>query len=248
MASNSETGHANNVAHATDLLNICKGYGKRYNPAQKELELTVFEPQVKEAEQLQTSLNKSAPSSTTAVARKDKAFDQLDSRVTRALGMFAISKALPGQKRSAETLAKSIRGAGGKKGKPKEAPAEGEETAKDGRSTSRRSMDSMVENFYRLIEVFTESGVYASNEPDLTLASLTAYADELKALSETVVVAERPEADARQLRDLALYTPETGLVDRALAIKRYIRSAFGTSSPEYQAVRRIRFSKPRKKK
>ncbi len=248
MASNSETGHANNVALFTDLLNICKGFGSRYNPAQKELELSIAELQLKEAEQLQTNLNKVSPPYTTAVARKDKAFAPLDSRVTRALGMFTISKALPGQKRSAETLAKSIRGAGGKKGKPKDTPTEGEETAKDGHSTSRRSMDSRIENLYRLIEVFAESGTYATNEPDLTLPSLTTYADELKNLSEAVVVVERPEADARQFRDAALYTPETGLVDRGLAIKRYIRSAFGTNSPEYQAVRGIQFTKLKKKK
>lgn len=244
MASNSEAGHANNVATCTDLFNICKGYGSRYNPAQKELELAQLEPQIKEAERNQSVLNKTSPAYTTAVASKDKAFAPLDSLVTRALGMFTISKALPGQKRSAQTLAKSIKGEGGKKSSAKEAAAE---AASNDRSNSRRSMDSRVENFYRLIDVFTESGVYAANEPDLTLASLTAYANELKDLSEAVVIAEQPENNARQQRNTALYNPQTGLVDKGYAVKRYIRSAFGTKSPEYQLVRHIRFSRPNKK-
>lgn len=247
MPSKSESGHANNVAQFTDLVNICKSLGSRYNPALEELELATVQPLVKQAELLQANLNKAIPPRTTAVARKDKAFAMLDSRVTRALGMFAIGKALPAQKRSAQTIANSIKGQGGKKGKTKEAVAEGAETGDHTRSTSRRSMDSRVESLYRLIEVLAESGTYATNEPDLTLPQLTAYADELKALSEAVVVAERPEADARHLRNTALYTPETGLVDRGLAIKRYLRSAFGHNSPEYLAVKAIKFKKIKKK-
>jgi hypothetical protein len=247
MSSQSEKGHAKNVANFTDLFHISKGFGSRYQPAYKELELAQVEPQLKEAERLQKQLNDVSPSHTTAVARKDKAFELLDSRVTRALGIFAIGAPLDGQMRNAQTIANSIKGQGGKNyGKPK-AGTEGAAAGK-GRSNSQRSMDMRVENLYRLIAVFTDSGTYATNETDLTLPSLTAYANELKNLSEAVVVAETPEADARKLRDAALYTDKSGLVDKGYAIKRYIRSAFGPESAEYRSVKHIKFSKPRKRK
>ena len=40
MASNSETGHAKNVANFEDLISFCNGYGATYNPSKEALTIT----------------------------------------------------------------------------------------------------------------------------------------------------------------------------------------------------------------
>jgi len=39
MASNSETGHAKNVANFEDLISFCQGYGTNYNPSKVSIQL-----------------------------------------------------------------------------------------------------------------------------------------------------------------------------------------------------------------
>ena len=39
MASNSETGHAKNVANFEDLISFCTGYGATYNPSKAAIQL-----------------------------------------------------------------------------------------------------------------------------------------------------------------------------------------------------------------
>jgi len=55
-----------------------------------------------------------------------------------------------------------------------------------------------------------------------------------------------PLSKAIRLRNKLLYAPKTGLVDRALESKNYIKS-FGTKSAEYQQIKGIKFTRPRKK-
>jgi hypothetical protein len=253
MASFSETGHAKNIALFKALLIICKGLGTRYKPAPKRLQLETITPQAEEAETLQAALNKTIAPRTTAVAQKDKAFEGLSKRITRSLSAFKSCKPLPGELQSAQTIAKTIKGENGKKKKGDKTKSEAtepkaEEANQAGkeRSNSRMSEDTRVENLNRLIETFSSSGVYATNEEDITLAALTQYAATLKQLTEAVTVAEQPESDARKLRDEALYKEKTGIVDVGQDIKDYIKSAFGASSPEYKAVTRIQFKRPKK--
>jgi hypothetical protein len=243
------------VAKFTELITVCKGFGSRYKPALKELELGNVASQAKEAEKLQSALNKAIAPRTTAVANKDKAFEGMSKRVTRVLSAYKSCRPLPGELSSAQTIAKLIKGENGKNGKAKKGAAEmteapeqegtGSEQTKD-RSNSRMGVDTRIENLNRLIEGLVSSGVYVTNEEDLTIAGLTGYANTLKVLSEAVTEAERPEAEARKLRDAALYTPDTGVVDIAQSMKNYVKSVFGTGSPEYKAVTRIQFKRPKK--
>jgi hypothetical protein len=48
---------------------------------------------------------------------------------------------------------------------------------------------------------------------------------------------------ARMARNTLLYTKNTGLVDVALGVKLYVKSAFGATSPEYKSISDIQFTK-----
>jgi len=72
--------------------------------------------------------------------------------------------------------------------------------------------------------------------------------DNLLNLNNTVIQVTVPLKDALSQRNKLLYTPESGLVDLALASKAYVLSTSGPSSDSYRLIKGIRFSRPRKKK
>jgi hypothetical protein len=256
MASMNETGHAKNVANFYDLITVCKGFGNRYNPVRKELSIAQLEAQWQQAQQLQAALNKAIAPRITAVAAKDELFKGLGKRTTRALSAFKSCKPLPGELQNAQTIAKELKGENNKKGKvpqkvtpPAESPetADGQQqdgkTKKTGPSNSRMSMDSRIENLTRLLDIFEQSKVYAPNEDDLKLDTLRALAANLKSLSDQITVSEQPESDARTRRNEALYAPQTGVVNISANVREYVKSVYGTGSPEYKSVTRIKFRK-----
>jgi hypothetical protein len=65
--------------------------------------------------------------------------------------------------------------------------------------------------------------------------------------NKAVDIAYTTISNIRLERDNDLYADNAGMVDVALEAKKYIRSLFGASSPEYAQVAGIAFKKPRKK-
>ena len=49
----------------------------------------------------------------------------------------------------------------------------------------------------------------------------------------------------RGARDEELYAEATGLVDRALLSKKYVKGSYGTDSMEYDQVRGLEFTRPK---
>jgi hypothetical protein len=50
---------------------------------------------------------------------------------------------------------------------------------------------------------------------------------------------------ARAERDQLLYTPDTGLVDIAEDMKKYVKHVFGTGNPQYAQIKNLKFTEPR---
>jgi len=53
-------------------------------------------------------------------------------------------------------------------------------------------------------------------------------------------------SNARIERDKVLYKPETGLVDIVDDVKKYVKSLFGASTPQYKQISGLKFTRPRK--
>ena len=53
-------------------------------------------------------------------------------------------------------------------------------------------------------------------------------------------------SNARIERDKVLYKPETGLVDIVDDVKKYVKSLFGVSTPQYKQISGLKFTRPRK--
>ena len=110
-------------------------------------------------------------------------------------------------------------------------------------STSQQSYDSVIDNSERYIQYIAATPEYAPNEEDIKLPVLKALAVDLRAKNTACNNAKVAIDNARMARNRVLYTPLTGLVDVALDAKTYIKSLFGSTSPEYKQVAKIDFTK-----
>jgi hypothetical protein len=244
MASNSEKGHAKNVANFKDLIAYSTGYGSKYNPSRTEFTLLELNKMHINAENLLGILNDAMPSYNTAVAEKDIAFEPFNKLITKVYSNFSSCGALKGEVDNAFTLAKKLKGQFTKTDKAKQAEAAG----KDPISQAQLSMDMRLENFDKFIKILAANAKYKPNETELQVASLQALHTRLKTLSDGIVTASTPVINARSNRDQLLYAPETGLVDIANGVKKYIRSVYTADTTEYKKVAVLTFTKPRKRK
>jgi hypothetical protein len=113
-------------------------------------------------------------------------------------------------------------------------------------SASQTSFDLRLENFDRLIKLLSTIPLYAPNENDLKVASLTDLYKDLAGKNAAVIAAAVVLSNARIARNKTFYKPDTGLVDIALAVKAYVRSLFGSDNPNFRqvsgiAIRTVRY-------
>jgi len=110
-------------------------------------------------------------------------------------------------------------------------------------SVSQQSYDNLVDHFNSLIELVASHTEYNPNEPALTISGLQNHLSQLKTANNNTVEANVAWSNGRINRDTVLYAEHTGLIDTALNVKSYIKSVFGTTSPQYAEVKGIEFRK-----
>ena len=103
------------------------------------------------------------------------------------------------------------------------------------------SFDNRLDNFDKLIKLVAGIPLYAPNENDLKVVTLTATLNDLKAKNAAVIAALVPLSNARIARNEALYNPKTGLVATAIEVKAYVKSLFGATSPQYKQISSLEF-------
>lgn len=233
MAKISETGHATNVANFKTLTNICIELGSVYQPTAEVLQVANLQRKSAEADVPMKQLKEALPLYSTAVANKDAVFKPLDKLVTKVVNGFASCGAQKGEVNIAINLGKKI------KGDVKPAIRKG--TDNESISQSQSSMDMRIDNFNGLIAVLAANKNYKPNEADLQVAPLEAYAAELETHAGLVKTAARPVILSREKRDIVLYTPETGMVDLALLVKKYALSCLGSDSATYKLIKGLKF-------
>lgn len=117
------------------------------------------------------------------------------------------------------------------------------DTPKDKISVSQQSYDLKIDHFEKLIELLAIEPKYKPNEVQLKVDSLRAYKSELDELNTRVKSVYLPYNNALNERNRVLYTAPGALVERANAVKQYVKSVYGTQEPEYKMVTKIVFRK-----
>lgn len=240
MASTSETGHAKNVANLQDLISFVTGYGATYNPTKNALKL----PQLTTlARTSQTSLADVVAKNTeynNKVNERVKAFSTLKPLSTRLVNALEITDATPEKVKDAKGFNRKIQG---KRVSITETPSDSNAPAPKIISASQQSYNQQIQHLAGLISVLQSETSFAPNETDLKMVTLTAKQTDLTAKNNAVTTAYTSINNSRIARNTTLYGTDTGLVDTATEVKKYIKSIYGATSPQFAQVKGIAFKK-----
>ena len=243
MGSISETGHAKNLANFNELMSFVSSYDTAYKPAKASIRLAELQTLSNDARNALSHLNAQYSEHRNAKIARDLAFKPFSNLITRVMNALRASDTPVQADESVRMLIRKIRGTRASAKLTDEEKqilsAEGKETREI--SSSQTSFDNRMENFHRLIKLLSGFPLYAPNEPDLTVESLSNLYDDLMIKNAAVVAAYVTVSNARIVRSTIFYNADTGLVDIALAVKAYVKSLFGTSSPQYKQISKLEF-------
>ena len=241
MASQSEVGHAKNVANFQDLITYCTAYRTTYNPSKTALQLASLNTLLTSAQTEIANVTTAKNAFDTTTGDRQLAFEPLKPLATKIYNALSVTDATAQTLADAKTINNKLQGRRAKTIAENPTPENGIPPANTV-SVSRQSYDSLTENFSSLIDLVSSVPSYTHNEADLSVASLTTFRDSLVTVNTNVITSEVVYSNARTSRDNLLYAKDTGLVEIAQDVKNYVKSIFGTTSPQYKQVSEIKFT------
>ena len=177
-----------------------------------------------------------------ATNARQLAFKDLKPFATKVVNALAVSGATALAVDDAKTINRKIQGAkangGTKTPADPNAPTPTDKTI----STSQQSYDSLIDHFTKLIEAVSQDANYKPNETELKVATLQTKLDSLKSSNTDLISGFTNWSNARINRNTTLYSPLTGLVQTALDVKKYVKSVFGATSPQFKQVSGLEFT------
>ena len=237
MSSTSETGHARNVANLQKLTEQVTVY-TLYNPPVDNLKVANLQTLYTTASAKLNEVEDKRNANKNAITVRQSAFENLKSTATKIINHLEILGLPSGTIDQAKSLNRVIQG--GQK-KAVTALEEGKEETKTV-STSRQSYTQMAENFGILLQLLGTIPTYNPNEDDLKLANLETYKISLVSSTQSVDQTEAELNNKLIERDQLLYADGTGLYSIAQNVKKYVKSLYGATSPEYTNVSSIEFT------
>ena len=238
MASTSEVGHAKNVANFQDLIEFVTAYGATYNPSKNSLKL----PQL-------IALKASADATLADIITKNTNYNnKVNERITAFSGLKSLSTRLVNALQTTDATTETIGNAKtfnrkmqGKKASSSQTPTDPNTPAPNTISTSQQSYDQLIQHLAGLTSVLEAETSYTPNETDLQVSTLQTKIAELTAKNTAVATAYASISNSRIARNETLYSSSAGLVETANEVKKYIKSVFGASSPQFAQVKGIQF-------
>ncbi len=242
MASTSETGHAKNVGNFQDLIEFVTGYGVTYNPSKNSLKLPQLISLKASAENNLADVITKNTNYNNKVNERITAFSGLKSFSTRLVNALQTTDATPETIGNAKTFNRKMQG---KKASSTQTPTDPNTPAPNTISTSQQSYDQLIQHLAGLTSVLEAEPSYTPNETDLQVASIQTKIADLSTKNTAVATAYTIISNSRIARNETLYTSAISLVETALEVKKYVKSVFGATSPQYAQIKSIEFSKPR---
>ena len=242
MASTSETGHAKNIANFQDLIAFVTGYGATYNPSKNALKLPQLNTLVTTSQGNLADVITKNTAYNNSVNDRIIAFDGLKALSTRLVNALETTDAPKEKVSDAKGFNRKIQG---KRASTSATPTDPSTPAPATISASQQSYDQQIQHFAGLVSVLQSETSYTPNENELKIVTLTAKQANLVAKNNAVSTAYTNISNSRITRNKTLYEDVTGLVSVATEVKKYIKSVFGASSPEFAQVKGIEFKKVR---
>lgn len=239
MPSTSEVGHAKNVANLQTLTEQVKVY-TLYNPPVDTIKVINLQTLYTTASTKLSEVEDKRLANKNAIALRQSAFENLKPISTKIINLLSILGLSDGILDQAKSLNRVIQG--GQK-KTTTLPEEEKEAPKTV-STSRQSYTQMADNFGILMQLLATIPTYTPNEDELKLTNLNTYQASLVSSTQAVDQTDAELNTKLIERDQLLYSDGTGLYDIAQNVKKYVKSIYGASSPEYTTVSAIKFTSP----
>lgn len=245
MTSTSETGHAKNVANFENIISFCTGYGTAYNPSKNALKLPALNTLLGNAKTSLTGVNTALPPYNNAIGAREIVFAPLSKLVTRIVNALDASDAPPQIVDNAKTISRKIQGkrSGDKLPTIVDDPATPEDESQKSISASQMSFDNRIDNMDKLIQLLSAQGGYQPNETELQVNTLTDLLENMRTTNTDAINALVPLSNMRIQRNNLLYAKDSGLVDVAGDVKKYVKSVFGATSPQYKQLSGLKFTK-----
>ena len=237
MPSTSEVGHAKNVANLQKLTEQVTVY-TLYNPPVDNIKIANLQTLYTTASAKLAEVEDKRNANKNAITVRQSAFENLKSTTTKIINHLQILGLPSGTIDQAKSLNRLIQGGQKKAVTPTEAGKEEPKTA----STSRQSYTQMADNFGILLQLLSTITEYNPNEDDLKLANLNTYKESLMSSTQSVDQTEAELNNKLIERDQLLYADGTGLYSIAQNVKKYVKSLYGATSPEYTNVSSIEFT------
>lgn len=244
MSSNSETGHAKTVSNFGTMIMILETFGTVYNPSKKTITIESLQTQHKHAEEALGNLNKVMPAYKKAISQRSDAFEPLSKLMTKVKSAVLLTDATPNMIDNVISVIGKITGIHKSSKKPKQSGESQDQNTEEARSisTSQMSYDNRLANFDKLIQLVSSIESYTPNEDELQIESLHALYADLKAKNTAAKATEIPVESARIQRNEVLYKDNEGVYDRAMDVKTYMKSVYGSSDPKYKRISKLQFS------
>ena len=237
MPSTSEVGHAKNVANLQKLIEQITVYAD-YNPPVANLEIanlqTLYTTSLAKLNEVEEKRN----ANKNAIHLRQVAYENLKPTCTKIINLLDILGITQGTLDQAKSLNRQIQGGQKKTNNTPEESTEPQNTV----STSRQSYTQQADNFGILLQLLATIPTYTPNEDELKLTSLTPYQASLMSATQAVDQTEAELNNKLIERNQLLYAEGTGLYSTAQNVKKYVKSLYGATSPEYANVSGIEFT------
>jgi hypothetical protein len=237
MPSTSEVGHAKNVANLQKLTEQVITF-TNYNPPVDNLKVVNLQTLYTTASAKLSEVEDKRHANKNAITLRQSSFENLKSTSTKIINHLEILGLPQGTIDQAKSLNRVIQGGQKKTTTPPDENGQPAPTV----STSRQSYTQQAENFGILLQLLATIPTYAPNEDDLKLTNLNAYKDSLVSSTQSVDQTEAELNTKLIERDTILYADGTGLYSIAQNVKKYVKSLYGATSPEYANVSGIEFT------
>lgn len=240
MASTSETGHAKNVANFQDLISFVTGYGAPYNPTKTILKLPnlILQHATGQADIAKVVTDNTAYNN--KVNERFTEFSTVKSLGTRLINALDATDASPEKMKDAKGFNRKLQG---KRAAAGSGLVDVAAPAPTTISSSQQSYDQQIQHLAGINSVLISESSYSPNENELKTATVIAKINTLTAKNSQVADSYTTISNSRIKRDKTIYAKETGIVDVALEVKKYAKSLFGASSPEYAQISNIEFKR-----
>jgi len=241
MASQSETGHAINIANA-NLLNtyIIQLFGI-YKPSNPKLLLANLQSIYNNSFPQQDLVNSLVAPYSVAVDNRQMVFAPISKKITKLHKAYKATEGVTKvQLEDFMTIARILKGIR----KVNNPAIKDPSVQHQNHSTSHLSYDQRTNNMDLLIAQLLNTPNYNPNETEYKVATLQTERSIMLQETQNVANTLVPLNHARSTRNETLYYSEDNLVDTFNKAKDYIFTILDVKSLQYKAIAKIKFKKP----